>query len=61
MEISLVYYQFQNIFIFLTRPNAQTLHFGDERMRTYSPEVSRTRPNCCNSEHTTHTTMAHLY
>ena len=33
-DISLVYYQFQNIFVFPTRPTARSLHFGDERMRS---------------------------
>ena len=52
-EISLVRYPFQIISLFPTRPNARNLHFGGERMRSWPPEVFRTRPNNRNSWHTT--------
>ena len=39
----------QNNFVFPTRPNARTLHFGDARMRSRPPKVFRTLPNGRNS------------
>ena len=52
-DISLVCYPFQIITVFPTRPNGQMLHFGDEGMLRWPPEVSWTGPNAGNSWHTT--------